>query len=67
MTSHMTRKPFLRPLSGYRATGFRTQSELFPSAWRVELPSKPHRGRSATEVGALSTTLVLLRRFGSGV
>ena len=32
MTSHMTRTPFLRVLSKKTETGFRTQSELLPSA-----------------------------------
>ena len=65
-TSQRTRKPFLRVLSGYSATGLSRQSELRPSACWVELPSNPHIGRSETDVGALSTTFVLLRRLGSG-
>lgn len=44
MTSHRTIAPFLRSLSGKMRTGFRTQSELLPSACLVELPSKPHKG-----------------------
>src|SRR6187402_1078308 len=50
------------------ATGLSTQSELWPSACRVELPSKPHRG-SCSRVGNESNSLicVLPRRFGVGV
>src|SRR5882757_6297504 len=68
MTSHITSAPFLRSLSGKTLTGFRTQSELLPSACMVELPSKPHRG-SCSSVGNESNSLicVLPRRFGVGV
>src|SRR5437899_3196661 len=50
------------------ATGFSTQSELWPSACMVELPSKPHSG-SCSSVGNESNSLicVLPRRFGVGV
>src|SRR6266852_7617830 len=50
------------------ATGLSTQSELWPSACRVELPSKPHSG-SCSNVGNESNSLicVLPRRFGIGV
>src|SRR5712664_1967742 len=50
------------------ATGFSTQSELWPSACRVELPSKPHSG-SCSSVGNESNSLicVLPRKFGVGV
>src|SRR5438128_11432591 len=50
------------------ATGLSTQSELWPSACRVELPSKPHSG-SCSSVGNESNSLicVLPRRFGVGV
>ncbi len=67
MTSHMTRAAFLRVLSGNTETGFSTQSELRPSAWRVELPSKPHSG-SWSSAGKASNSLicVLPRRFGTG-
>src|SRR5262245_30940423 len=43
------------------------QSELLPSACRVELPSKPHIG-SCSSVGKTSNSsiLVLPRRFGTG-
>src|ERR1700704_6430575 len=68
MTSHITRTPFLRAPSGNTRTGLRTQSELFPSACMVELPSKPHSG-SCSSVGNESYSLicVLPRRFGVGV
>src|SRR6187200_3098163 len=50
------------------ATGLSTQSELWPSACRVELPSKPHSG-SCSRVGNELNSLiwVLPRRFGVGV
>src|SRR6266567_1989800 len=50
------------------ATGLSTQSELWPSACRVELPSKPHSG-SCSSAGNESNSLicVLPRRFGVGV
>src|SRR6476620_7526347 len=50
------------------ATGLSTQSELWPSACRVELPSKPHSG-SCSRAGNESNSLiwVLPRRFGVGV
>src|SRR3954469_17445695 len=49
------------------ATGFSTQSELWPSACMVELPSKPHSG-SCSSVGNTSNSLicVLPRRLGVG-
>src|SRR5579862_3492084 len=58
----------LRLASGYRATGFSTQSDFLPSACMVELPSKPQRGRSA-RVGGFSNALiwVLPRSSGMGV
>jgi hypothetical protein len=67
ITSHMTSAPSLRVVSGKIATGFNTQSELLPSACRVELPSKPQLGRSAS-FGKLANSLicVLLRRLASG-
>ena len=63
----MTSTPFLRVVSGKTATGFSPQSELWPSACLVELPSKPHMGNSSS-VGKLSNSLivVLLRRLGTG-
>ena len=63
----MTSIPLTFAGSGKRATGLSRQSELLPSAWRVELPSKPHIGISS-RVGSLpySLTFVLLRRFGTG-
>ena len=63
----MTRRPWLRAGSGKSATGLRKQSELEPSAWRVELPSKFHSG-SWSSVGSVSksTIFVLPRRFGTG-
>ena len=66
-TSHITRAPFFRAGSGKSATGLRTQSELLPSACRVELPSKPQSG-SSSRVGnrSNSTIFVLPRRFGTG-
>src|SRR4051812_39870199 len=68
MTSHSTRAPLMRVLSGKTRTGLRTQSELLPSACLVELPSKPQRG-SCSSVGKPSYSLicVLPRRFGTGV
>src|SRR5580704_19659851 len=68
MTSHITSTPLVRPPSGYTATGLSTQSELWPSACMVELPSKPHSG-SWSSVGndANSLICVLPRRFGVGV
>src|ERR1700761_1410286 len=54
-----------RPASGYRATGFRMQSELLPSACMVELPSKPQRGRSAS-VGAVANSLIVVLPRSSG-
>src|ERR1700722_8736602 len=67
MTSARTRYPFVRLASGYRATGFSTQSELLPSACMVELPSKPQLGRSE-RVGGFSNALrrVLPRSSGTG-
>src|SRR3954466_6256639 len=68
MTSHITRTPLVRAPSGKTATGLSTQSELLPSACRVELPSKPHSG-SCASVGNESNSLicVLPRRLGTGV
>ncbi len=68
MTSHITRAPFVRSLSGKTATGLSTQSELLPSACSVELPSKPQSGSSSSD-GKLSNSLicVLPRRLGTGV
>src|ERR1700733_4401797 len=67
MTSLSTIDASLRLASGYRATGFSTQSELLPSACMVELPSKPQLGRSA-RVGGVSNAFirVLPRRPGTG-
>ena len=66
-TSHITSIAFARPGSGKSATGCRKQSELEPSACRVELPSKFHTGRSSS-VGSPSnaTIFVFERRFGVG-
>src|SRR6202040_572664 len=68
MTSHITSAPLLRAASGKTATGLSTQSELWPSACRVELPSKPHSG-SCSSVGNVSNSLicVLPRSFRAGV
>src|SRR5437868_15493326 len=68
MTSHITSTPLVRAPSGNTATGFSTQSELWPSACRVDEPSKPHSG-SCSSVGndANSLICVLPRRFGVGV
>src|SRR5438309_4334503 len=68
MTSHITKTPLVRAASGKTATGFNTQSELWPSACMVELPSKPHSG-SCSSVGNESKSLscVLPRKFGVGV
>ena len=66
-TSHITSMPLRRAGSGKSATGCSTQSELAPSAWRVELPSKFQTGSSSSVgVPANSTIFVLLRRFGTG-
>ena len=67
ITSHMTSAPFSWLGSGKTATGLSMQSELRPSAWRVELPSKPHSG-SSSSFGKLlnSLTWVLPRRLGTG-
>ena len=66
-TSHMTSIAFVRPGSGKSATGCSRQSELEPSAWRVELPSKFQTGRSFSAGSSASSTIfVLLRRFGTG-
>ena len=67
MTSHSTIAAFSQAGSGKSATGWSMQSELWPSACRVELPSKPHCG-SSSSVGNVSndSTLVLPRRFGTG-
>src|ERR1700732_4872693 len=68
MTSHITSAPLVRAASGKTATGLSTQSELWPSACMVELPSKPHNG-SCSSVGKEANSLicVLPRRFGVGV
>src|SRR4051812_30367059 len=68
ITSHITSTPLVRAASGKIATGLSTQSELWPSAWLVEEPSKPHSG-SCSSVGndANSLICVLPRRFGVGV
>src|ERR1700733_13605737 len=68
MTSHNTMAPLVRSLSRKTRTGFRTQSELLPSACLVELPSKPHNGSCSSD-GKLSYSLicVLPRRLGTGV
>src|SRR6476619_5258162 len=53
-TSHMTRTS--RPPrigSGKEATGLRTRSEAWPSAWFVLEPSKPQTGGSAPSVRIL--------------
>src|SRR6185369_169709 len=67
ITSFITTKALFRLISGYRATGFRMQSELLPSACMVELPSNPQLGRSA-RVGGCSNCLsrVLPRSSGTG-
>src|SRR5215475_13631620 len=68
MTSHITSTPLVRAASGNTATGFRTQSELWPSACMVDEPSKPHNG-SCSSVGKDANSLiwVLPRKFGVGV
>src|ERR1700676_2296024 len=68
MTSLRTIYASLRLPSGYRATGFSTQSELLPSACMVELPSNPQLGISA-RVGGCSNAFsrLLPRRSGTGV
>ena len=65
-TSVITRKAFLRPGSGYRATGLSRQSEALPSACAVELPSNAHIGQSSSASPKLVSTRVLLRRFWVG-
>ena len=42
------------------------QSDLCPSACIVELPSKPHRGRSAS-VGGFSNALIVVLPRSSGM
>ncbi len=54
--------PSARRGSGHTKTGWRTQSESFPSAWFVLEPSKPQIPGSLPP----STILVLLRRSGVG-
>src|ERR1700722_12607952 len=67
ITSLSTMYPSLRAASGYRATGFRIQSDLCPSACIVELPSNPHKGRSPSVGGAAnSLSVVLPRNSGMG-
>src|SRR3954453_19713764 len=68
MTSHITSTPLLRAPSGKTRTGFSTQSDEWPSACRVEEPSKPHSG-SCSSVGNESNSLicVLPRKLGVGV
>ena len=67
MTSHITSAPFFWVGVGIDRDGLSMQSELLPSAWRVELPSKPHIG-SSSSFGKLSNSLiwVLPRRLGTG-
>ena len=63
----MTSAPFSLAGSGKTATGFSMQSESRPSAWRVELPSKPHIGSCSSDgKSSNSFTWVLPRRFGTG-
>src|ERR1700736_5213717 len=66
MTSHITSAPLVRAPSGYTATGLSTQSELWPSACRVELPSKPHSG-SCSSVGNESNSLIWVLPLWLGV
>src|SRR5215213_7475526 len=67
MTSHSTSAPLVRSLSGKMRTGFRTQSELRPSACMVELPSNPHNGSCSSD-GNSSYSLICVfpRRLGTG-
>src|ERR1700733_15374480 len=68
MTSHITSAPLVRAPSGYTATGLSTQSELLPSACKVELPSKPHSGTcSSAATRANSLIFVWPGRFGARV
>ena len=63
----MTSSAFSRAGSGNEATGCRKQSELEPSACRVELPSKFQTGSSSSVgVSANAAIFVLLRRLGVG-
>ena len=63
----MTSRPLRLAGSGKSATGWSRQSELLPSACRVELPSKFQTGSSSrTGSPSNSTIFVLLRRFGTG-
>src|ERR1041384_6433025 len=68
ITSHITSTPLVRAASGKTATGLSTQSELWPSAWLVEEPSKLPSG-SCSSVGNDPNSLlgVLPRGFGAGV
>jgi hypothetical protein len=63
----MTSIAFLRAGSGKTATGWSRQSELWPSAWRVELPSKFHIG-SCSRAGVASNEAIFVfeRRLGTG-
>jgi hypothetical protein len=64
----MMSTPFVLAASGKTATGFNTQPELWPSACRVDEPSKPHSGScSKVENAANSLIWVLPRKFGVGV
>src|ERR1700752_3638471 len=68
MTSHITSAPPGRAPSGKTRTGLSTQSELWPSACMVELPSKPHSGSCSSVGNELNSLIwVLPRRFGTGV
>lgn len=62
-TSHSTsRSSPPRIGSGYVATGLSTRSELWPSAWLVLEPSKPHTPGSAPS----ARILVFERSFAVG-
>ena len=64
----MTSAAFARAGSRKIATGLSTQSELLPSAWRVELPSKPQSGQLVERREASnSSTLVLPAQVGHGL
>ena len=66
-TSVITRYPLDLSGSGNIDTGFSRQSELFPSACCVELPSKDHIGQSSIFPEKSLSILVLLLRDWVGL
>src|SRR5688572_23143806 len=66
-TSLITRYAFLRPGSGKIATGCNKQSEEWPVACSVELPSKDQMGQPSKVPSKFFTIFVLLRRLCVGL